>query len=382
MKIDRKNSVPFYIQVRENIRSQIENGEKKSMESLPSEDILCNKYKVSRITIKKALGDLKREGYIVRIQRKGTFVNFEKPRKEKKQELMIGEKLLAFVVPDIEDIFISEIYPGIKKVATQNGYQAVIFSSDKSIEKEVANIELLKKSNIPGAIIFPCWGRFNALQILELKKRGYPFVLIDRYFRDIQTDMVVVDNYRGAYQAVKYLISLGHRKIGHIMGADCTSNEDRFEGYRAALNQAGIPFNSYLVRKIQPFETEGSLRFEPDDVGGYKETLALLALKKRPTAIFGGNDYLTLGCCKAVKKMGLKIPDDISIVGFDDLKISSYREIPLTTVRQPKYEIGKRACEILIKRIKGGWVKKKVEKIILPTELVTRESCVAVMTKT
>lgn len=352
MKLDRKTCVPLYIQIREIIRSQIENVEIKPMESLPSEDVLCKEYQVSRITVKKALHDLKKEGYIIRIKRKGTFVDFEKHRGEKKQDFKTGRKIFAFIVPDIEDIFMSEVYHGIENIATENGYQVVTFSSDKNAEKEVRNIELLEESNMEGAIIFPYWGRLNVLQILKLKKSGFPFVLIDRYFRDIKTAYVIVDNYKGAYQAVKHLIDLGHKKIAHIMGVECTANEDRFEGYRAALSRAGISCNHSLVRKIQPFETEGSIRFEPDDIGGYKEALALLSRKERPAAIFAGNDYIALGCYKAIKERGLKVPDDISIVGFDDLKFSSDLEVPLTTIRQPKYEIGKRAAEILVEKIK------------------------------
>ncbi len=376
MELDRKTCVPLYIQIREIIRSRIENGEMKPMESFPSEDALCKEYKVSSITIKKALQDLKKEGYIIRIKRKGTFVDFNK-----------AQKMLSFIVPDIEDIFISEIYRGIKEVCIENGYEVSIFSSDKNIEREDRNIELLREGSMEGAVIFPFWGRFNVLQILGLKKRFFPFVLIDRYFRDVETDYVIVDNYKGAYQAVKHLIDLGHTRIAHIMGVKCTANEDRLEGYRAALNKAGISYDPLLIREIQPFETEGSLRFEPDDIGGYREAKALLSRKTRPTAIFAGNDYIAMGCYKAIKEKRLKTPGDISIVGFDDLKFSSHLEAPLTTVRQPKYEIGKKACEILVDKIKGRVkgegqrVEGKIKKVILPTELIVRESTDKLKTK-
>lgn len=372
MKIDRNNSLPLYIQVRENLRNQIENGERKPLESLPHETDLCNQYQVSQITIKKALADLQNEGYITRIKRKGTFVTFNKSQEKQKEDLSVGAKALAFIVPDVEDIFISEICRGIEKAAAGFGYRVLILNSNRSIEKEADNIELLEKSDIEGAIIFPFWGRFNALQILNLKKRNFPFVLIDRYFRDIQTDTVVVDNFKGAFQAVEHLSDQGHKKIAHIMGVECTANEDRFKGYRAALQRAGIPFSPFLVREIQPFETEGSLRFEPDDTGGYKEMKILLSRKERPTAVFAGNDYIALGCYKAIKEADLRVPDDIALVGFDDLKFSEHLEVPLTTVCQPKNEIGTRACEILVGKIQQK--TKKMERVVLPTELVVRES--------
>lgn len=371
MKMNRQNSLPLYMQIREIIRSRIEKGEIKPLDPLPSEDALCREYQVSRITIKKALEDLKKEGYILRIKRKGTFVNFQK-RQAENNNFRVGRKTIAFIVPDIEDVFISEIYAGIEKIASQNGYEVITFSSGKDPEREAANIEFLIESDVKGAIIFPYWGRFNVVQILKLKKKKFPFVLIDRYFRDISANMVIVDNFKGAYEAVKYLVRLGHTKIAHIMGVDCTANEDRFEGYRRALSEEKISYNPSFVRKIQPFETEGSLRFEPDDVGGYNEALVLFSRKEKPTAVFAGNDYIALGCYKAAKELKLKIPEEISIVGFDDLKFTSHLEVPLTTVRQPKYEIGRKACELLIKNIKG---QTSFEKIVLQTELIIRKSC-------
>ena len=372
MKIDKNNSVPFYIQVREALRFQIESGARKALESLPSEDVLCREYKVSRITIKKALDDLKKEGYIVRVKSKGSFVNLEIPRKEEKRNFKNGKKMFAFVVPDIEDVFISEIYRGIESVATENGYKVLILSSDRDIEGEGRNIEFLRESNIAGAIIFPFWGRFNALQVLNLKKRGFPFVLIDRYFRDIQTDAVVVDNFNGAFHATGHLFGLGHRKIAHIMGVECTANEDRFEGYRAALQKAGIPFNPLLVREIQPFETEGSLRFEPDETGGYKEMKSLLSRKNKPTAVFAGNDYIALGCYRAIRDSGLKVPDDISVVGFDNIALSAEVVPPLTTIDPRMDEMGRLAVRRLADMVENG--ETVPVKVTLPSVLVERSS--------
>lgn len=373
MEMNRQNSLPLYMQVREIIRSRIEKEEMKPMDPLPSEEDLCNEFNVSRITVKRALEDLKKEGYIFRIKRKGTFVNSQNRQKEEKSNnFKVGRQTIAFIVPDIEDIFVSEIYKGIEKTSSQNGYEIITMSSGKEPEKEISNIEFLIESDIKGAIIFPYWGRFNILQILKLKKKKFPFVLIDRYFRDVSTNTVIVDNFEGACKAVKYLIKLGHKKIAHIMGVDCTANEDRFEGYRKALDDEEISFNPSFVRRIQPFEREGSIRFEPDDVGGYNEAKVLFSQKEKPTAIFAGNDYIALGCYKSAKELKIKVPEDVSIVGFDDLKFASHLEVPLTTVKQPKYEIGNKACELLVKNIKG---LTKLEKTVLQTELVIRKSC-------
>ncbi len=202
MKIDKSKSLPLYIQIRENIRSRIESGELNPLEPLPCDNLLCREYQVSKITVKKALEDLKAEGYIIRIKRKGTFVASREFWKKKKETNHFNSdyKSIAFIVPDIEDTFIAEVYAGIEKVATVSGFKVIVLSSSRDIKNEAANIEMVGNSNFEGAIIFPFWGRFHAHQILNLKRKKFPFVLIDRYFRDIATDMVLVDNFKGAYK--------------------------------------------------------------------------------------------------------------------------------------------------------------------------------------
>lgn len=377
MAILKRNEVnqtlPLYLQLEKIIRGEVSSGKIKPGAPLPREEELCRAYKVSSITVKRALRDLTREGLLIRIQSKGTFVRPEFVPKlpAPKQTL---RKVMALVVPDIEDAFIREIYKGVEAVASQHGYLVAVQTSDRDVVRETRNIELLKEGMADGALIFPNWGRFNANQILNLKKAGFPFVLIDRFFRDIKTDMVTVDNLQGAQEAVKYLLDLGHRRIAHIMGAECTANEDRFEGYLKALSAAGISYNPSLVRKIQPFELENSIRFEPDDIGGYDETLALIKQEPRPTAIFAGNDHLALGCLKALKDRKIRVPQDIAVFGFDDLKFSAQLEVPLSTVSQPKFEIGKESAEILLRRIQEKDRTKTPEYIhaLLKTRLIIR----------
>jgi DNA-binding LacI/PurR family transcriptional regulator len=368
------NALPLYLQVKESIRKEVGEGRLKPGALLPREETLCRDYKVSPITIKRALMDLTREGLLMRIKSKGTFVN-PKVSSGKSVSSRTTRKILSFIVPDIEDLFIHEIFQGVESVLSQAGYLVSVLSSGCNPSKEVGNLEFLKEGVSEGAIIFPYWGRANVERILELKKRGFPFVLIDRYYRDINTDMVVVDNAGGAKEAVRYLLSNGHKRIAHVMGVECTANEDRFEGYINALGEAGVPYDASLVRKIRPLETRGSVRFEPDDVGGFNETLALLKAKELPTAIFAGNDYLALGCLTALKEKGVRVPGDVSVVGFDDLRFAAQLEVPLTTVRQPKREIGKQAATLLLQTLaRNKSESSKNAQVILKTELIVRQS--------
>jgi len=366
-KVDKNNALPLYLQLEAIIRDGIETGTWKAGDMLPAEEEFCRKYDIGQITVKRALRDLTKEGLLSRIKGKGTFVKLNGI------PVVSRGQRISLIVPDIQDIFISEVYQGIEEIAVAKGYQVATYSSGRLIEKENRNIEALGENNEKGAIIFPYWGRFNAGRILELKRKDFPFVLIDRYFPEVQTNTVTVDNIGGASAAVAHLIELGHRRIGHVGGVSCTSNEDRLEGYRRALGEAGISYDADMVRRITATDMDGSIRFEPDDIGGYKQMRELLSMPESPTAVFTGNDYIALGAIKAVREAGLKIPDDVAVVGFDDLKFSASLEVPLTTVRQPKYEIGKTAACILMEKIEGR--DAEMRRVVLPTSLVVRESC-------
>ena len=371
--MDKNNPLPLYIQLGNTIREQILSGEKAPGDHIPYERDLCKIYDVSRMTAKKALKGLEKESLIIRIRRKGTFVADTNVTREAVN--VRRNHAIAYVVPDIEDIFISDICRGIEEAASKKNYKFAVYSSASSVQKEIENINLLKQRREEGAIILPNWGRFNAEQIFGLKREGIPFVLVDRYFRDIATDTVTVDNTGGAYLAVRHLVSLGCSKIAHIAGVECTANEDRLTGYKKALNEAGILYNPEWVREIALGNSNGSIRFEPDDIGGYREMKVLLSLANRPKAVFAGNDYLALGALRAIKETGLRVPEDIALVGFDDLRFSSNLAVPLTTISQPKFEIGKKAAEILIDRVEADEEKINPEQIVLPVKLIVRRSC-------
>lgn len=368
METNRNDSLPLYMQLKNIIVDHINGSVWKPGDCLPTEEQLCERYDISKITVRRALKDLAEEGLLVRIKGKGTFVAFDRTVSPVATKL----RRIALIVPDIEDIFIAQIYTGIEKVATSRAYQVVTYSSGRSIERESSNLDLLLDGNEQGAVIFPYWGQFSASHILKMKKSGFPFVVIDRYFPEIETDTVTVDNRDGAYSAVKHLLDQGHERIGYIAGVPCTANADRTEGYITALGDAGIPYSPSLVQHISALDTEGSIRFEPDDKGGYTKMKTLLSLDPKPTAVFACNDYIALGAIRAIKEEGLRIPEDIALVGFDDIQFSSTLDVPLTTVRQPKREIGQKAAEILIDKIdqKSGECKK----IVLPTQLVVRAS--------
>lgn len=365
---DRHNPLPFYIQVREDVRQQIESGALPSGHRLPFEPDLASKYGVSCVTVKHALRDLAEEGLLIRIKRKGTFVS---PRVSASKRSL---KTFAFVIPDIEDLFICEIYRGVAAATRRAGYKVSILSSDRDVEQEAVHIRDLGAQGEAGAIIYPNWGRANAKEVFELKRKKFPFVLVNRYFRDIQSDYVVVDNSGGACEAVEHLIRLGHRRIGCIGWVECTAVEDRLAGYRLALGRHGIPCDEALVRSILDEGRDKYIGIEPAS-GGYHEMKTLLAVKNRPTAVFAVSDRLAIGAIRAIAEAGLQVPDDVAVVGFDDARYAS--DLDLTTVAQPAFQTGEKAAEILIERTgesskaAGGDYRQ----IVLPSKLMIRGSC-------
>lgn len=350
VRADRSNPLPLYIQVREDLRRQIQTGQLPPGHRLVLEEALRQQYAVSGITVKRALRDLAQEGLLVRIKRKGTFVS---PRAAVGGGVVSRAKTLSLIIPDIEDLFISEIYRGVNEAARRAGYRVSIVSSDRQMDKEAENIRELGKRGEDGAVIFPNWGRANAEQVFELKRSEFPFVLVNRYFRDIQTDYVIVDNCAGACEAVEHLARLGHRRIGCIGWVECTAVEDRLRGYRLGLGRHGIPYDERLVRGILDVNRQRYARVEPAS-GGYQEMKKLLELPERPTAVFAVSDRLAAGAMRAVAEAGLSIPGDVALVGFDDLRYAE--DLDLTTVAQPAFETGQTAAQILVERLESRGV--------------------------
>lgn len=373
--IDKENPLPLYIQVREDVRAQIESGALPPGHRLLFEPDLASQYGVSNITVKHALRDLAEEGLIVRIKRKGTFVA---PRGMDSQAPVSrpAAKTLALVVPDIEDLFVSEIYRGIADYVREAGHKVTILSSDRQVANEAEAIRGLGEWGEAGAVIFPNWGRANAEQIFELKRRKFPFVLVNRYFRDIETDYVVADNRAGAYAAVEHLILLGHRRIGCIGWVECTAVEDRLAGYRQALGRYGIAYDESLVRSIFDEGRSKYVGIEPG-TGGYNEMKALLRLGQPPTAVFAVSDRLALGAMRSIREAGLSIPEDVALVGFDDVRYAA--DVDLTTVAQPAFETGRTAAEILIAQLENKDkslhdARRECRQVVLPTKLIVRGS--------
>lgn len=272
-----------------------------------------------------------------------------------------------FVVPELQPFF-AEILKGVQYVARKKGYSIVLCNTDYDPRQEAAYVDNLLRRRVDGGIFTS--GVIQSEHILRLKKEGIPVVLIEKFIKDPDTPGVLIDNVSAAKKAVKYLIELGYRDIGFISApVEMIPFKDRFEGYKRALHENMIPYNSSNVYIKDSIRRE-SLR------DGYQLMKRIIRRGNYPGAFFIVSDTLAIGAMKAIRDSGMKVPDDIAIVGFDDIEMASFCEPPLTTMAQPKYEMGVSGMELLVKAMSGVRLRKK--EIELEVELVVRESCCAI----
>ena len=247
--------------------------------------------------------------------------------------------LVGLMIPDIQNPFFTDIARGVEDAAYASEYALLLCNSDDNPEKERFYLNVMRAEAVDG-IVLPPFDE-GAAAVVEMVKSGLPVVFVDRCLSKVKTDLVEVDNYRGAFDATAHLIERGHRNIGLIDGPpQISTSRERRRGYLDALAEAGIAVRKDLLRV-------GDFRQESGRVLAGE----LLDLKKPPTALFAVNNLMTVGALAAVHQRGLRVPRDVAVLGFDDLPWAESLDPPLTVVRQPAYEVGKQAMELLLKRI-------------------------------
>ena len=270
-------------------------------------------------------------------------------------------QVIGLLVHDVGTSYIGEIIRGIDAELASAQYDLILYTTHRRKTKESAYVVTLTRGLADGLLlVLP---RDPGAYLETLRQHRFPHVLIDHRGVDEEIPAVAATNQQGAYNATKHLIELGHRRIGFITGAmDQICAQDRLKGYRVALADHEVAFDPELVY-------EGNF-FQPL---GYTGASALLELPHPPTAIFASNDVSAFGVMEAVREHSLRIPQDISVVGFDDIPQAAHVHPPLTTVRQPLEEMGRIATHMLLEYIQDP--QRPIERVELPTELVLRQSC-------
>jgi LacI family transcriptional regulator len=274
---------------------------------------------------------------------------------------MQNSKTLGLIIPDNSNPFFSEIALGAEDCAFRHGYSIVLCNSRHDLARELTYITQLTSYPVDGLVL--CAVSVSTEHINESADLAGPMTIIDRKLQNVDADVILADHQQGARLAVGHLVELGHRRIAIITGPlDLAPAKDRLDGYRSVLHQAEIPiYDEYIV--------EGDFQ-----VGSGREMAGrLLTLEHPPTAIFASNDMMAIGALHTAKKLGVHVPEDLSLVGFDNIFLSSLVDPALTSVAQPAYRLGELAVEKLISRITGEETATYSE-ICLPTELVVRSS--------
>ncbi len=269
--------------------------------------------------------------------------------------------MLGMIVPDITNPFFPLVVRGVEDTAYREGYRLVLCNADNDPAKEEKYLEDLLSYSMAGLIVIPSVDS-RIVSVLNESRRENRVVCVDRAPDDWTGDSVTVDNEEGAYKAVRHLVDMGHRCIATITGPLHVPNAiQRLAGYNRALSEAGIEIAPEYVQ-------EG--RFER--ISGYQKAQTLLRLLPRPTAIFAANDLIALGVLAALREAKIACPKDMSVVGFDDLEVTFFTDPPLTTVAQPAYQLGVKAANALLSRMKGEATGRQV--LTLDTELRIRQS--------
>jgi LacI family transcriptional regulator len=267
---------------------------------------------------------------------------------------------LALVVTDITNPYFTSMARGVEDVAGASNYTVIYCNTDESETKEEKYANILAQRQVDGVLLVPACGNAKIINFLE--SNGISVVVLDRRVSGVNTDFVRSDSEDGANRLIKLLIGLGHERIAVITGPKKVSTAvDRVKGYRQALVDAGLKENELIYY--------GSFTQQ----SGYDFAKLAMLQSPRPTAIFAANNFILLGVVKAMRELQLKVPEDVSVVGFDDFPESMLVKPFFTAVLQPAYEMGRLAAELLLKRISGE-LSGECQKIILQTEIIERES--------
>ena len=282
-------------------------------------------------------------------------------RNETARSLVSGRSnTIGMVVTDNASPVYAGIVRGVESVVKAAGYGLLLCNSADDPADSLFCLELLRSKQVDGVLITPV--QSDLAELNYLRDAQIPYVLLLRTFGDALDDVVVTNNESAGRAATGLLVELGHRQIGHIAGpAHVSSARGRLAGYTQALQDAGLPIDPDLIVHA-PFTT----------AGGYAAALELLNRDDRPSAIFSSNDMQAVGVMKAARELGIRIPDELALVGGDDIELAEFLEIPLTTFHQPAFEIGSRGAELLLSRLIGD--AKEPQQVVMTPQLIVRQS--------
>ena len=277
----------------------------------------------------------------------------------------VRTNVIGMIIPDITNPFFPAVVRGAEDLAFSNGYRLILCNTDNDHAKELAHLNELRTYLPAGLIVIPSSFSDLTTQARSYREAGAGVVCIDRLPKDWSGDTVTADNRQGAYKATRHLIEMGHRQLATITGPLYLTNaKERLQGFKQAIKEARLQLAPEYVQETTF-----------DKQGGAAKAKLVLRMIPRPTAIFAGNDMIALGVLTAIREAGLRCPEDVSVMGFDDLDLAETTNPALSSVSQSGYQLGMTAARILLERLQGD--SGPAKHIVLETELKIRDSVAA-----
>jgi LacI family transcriptional regulator len=274
---------------------------------------------------------------------------------------------IGVIVCEIANSFFSQAINGIESIAYNHGYNVIIAQSRESFDREIMNLQYLTSRSIDGLIISVSTETRDFSSFKELSQKGMPIVFFDRVVDEVETHKVIVDNFKGAYDATAHLITSGYRQIAHVANSEQLSiTRERLAGYKSALSDHGLEMNESLIKHCQH---GGMILSEVEDAVN-----DLLKNREKPDAIFASADKLTTGCLRILKAKKYNVPGDIGLIGFSNTDLTELLDPPLSVVKQPAFEMGEIATSLLLQLIESKRPVTNFETKVLLTELLIRGS--------
>jgi len=358
-----RQALPLYQQVEQYLREQISIGALRTGDMLPSVKELCEQFGgINHLTVRQAIKNLSEENLVRSIQGRGSFVTEQATRHAR----------IAIVLPHLEDTIFIRIAKGAQEALETDGVRSLILDSRGSETTEADHIHNLTNLPVDGALIFPIAHSNIAEQVFKLKIDNFCFVLVDRYFEDIATPSVVADNYQGGYESAKHLTEQGRRRVAWIGELRSTPARQRLKGFQDALNDADIACPNSLIKNVEVTPTTPALYHAELAEGVQNAVDELLAGPNPIDAIVCCDDATALSALARLQQLGKQVPEEIAIIGFDDIPEATTSRPALTTVRQPMIQIGREAAQMLMERMENRDLPP-VQKM-LPVELIVRDS--------
>jgi GntR family transcriptional regulator of arabinose operon len=353
--------MPKYLQLKQEIMSWLHSGRLKPNEQMPSEHDIASQFQISRQTVRQTLGELEKEGWLYRLQGKGTFVS--QPRIRQLQDV----QTIGMITTHISDYIFPHIVRGAEGMLRRRGYSLMLSSTDNDKEKERENLELMLGQPLSGLIIEPtksAQGNPNLHYYLQLQVHNIPFIMINERYPELHCPCLKVDDEAGGFAAAEHLIQLGHSSIAGFFKTDDLQGANRLKGFLRAYREYDLP--------LQP-DTVTHYTTEEKSTKPFERALSMLRQEERPTAFVCYNDELAVRLLEAARQTGLSVPGDLSIVGFDDSSLATATEVKLTTLTHPKMDMGVQAAELLLDMIENK-TSEAAKEIVYTPELITRDS--------